>query len=406
MEENKPFRPGEDWVWYSRPVYGKREIDAVVESLEKDWLVPGAYSAQFEAAVAKLFGQGFGLFVNSGSSANMLAVQTLNLPEGGEVVTPACTFSTTVNTIFQSGLEPVLVDVERDTFNVNIDKLEAAITPKTVALMVPQLVGNLNDMPRLRKIVDAHNLKLIEDSCDTIGSTLQGEPTGTHADATTTSFYASHIITAAGGGGMVMFKTKAEADDAKIRRDWGRALPEHFDESPEKRFAFSIGEVPHDGKFLFNRIGYNMKPIELQAAFGLVQLARLPDFSEIRRKNFQTLYDFCKKYPEHFLLPRELPGTVTNWLAFPITIKEASPIRRVDLMRYLEEHKIQTRVLFAGNISKHPAYEKFNFKIHGELTDSDFVLERSLLIGCHHALGDDHITYIIETIEAFLKEKV
>jgi CDP-6-deoxy-D-xylo-4-hexulose-3-dehydrase len=234
---------------------------------------------------------------------------------------------------------------------------------------------------------------------------LNGGPIGIYADATTTSFYASHIITAAGGGGMVMFKTKEFADDAKVRRDWGRALPEHFDESPDKRFAFSLNGVPHDGKFTFNSIGYNFKPIDLQAAFGLVQLSRLPEFSAIRKKNFKRLYDFAAKYPEHFILPREIPGAVTNWLAYPLTIQEGSPIKRVALMRYLEDHKVQTRVLFSGNIARHPAYQNAGLKIGGDLLNSDYILEHSMLLGCHHGLRDEHIDYMLETIGDFLQKQ-
>ncbi|MDO8552931.1 MAG: aminotransferase class I/II-fold pyridoxal phosphate-dependent enzyme [bacterium] len=405
-ETKSSFIPGKDWVWYSRAVYGKREIAAVLESLNSDWLGPGEYTRRFEVAVAKVFGQKFGLFVNSGSSANLLAIDTLQIPRGSEVITPACTFATTVNPLLQCGLIPVLVDIEADTFNIDIDKLEKAITKKTKVLMIPHLVGNLNDMKRLRAIADKHKLKLIEDSCDTIGACIDGKPTGAYADASTTSFYASHIITAAGGGGMLMCKNKEFADDAKMRRDWGRALPEAFDESTDKRFSFSLQGIAHDGKFVFNRIGYNLKPIDLQAAFGLVQLERLPEFARIRRKNFLALNAFFKTYPEHFALPRELPDSDVRWLAYPITLRRESPIKRVNFMRYLEEHKIQTRVLFAGNIARHPAYKETPFRIHGKLTNADMVLERSLLIGCHHGLRDEHIRYVTETVTKFIKEMV
>lgn len=398
----KRFRAGEDWVWYSRAVYGEKEIRAVIESLQSDWLAPGAYAKRFEETVASIFGQNYGLFVNSGSSANMLAVMGMELPLGGEVITPACTFSTTVNPLLQNRLTPVLVDVELDTYNTDITKLEEAISDKTVALMIPHLVGNLNDMERLRTIADKHNLKLVEDSCDTIGSTLDGLPTGTYADASTTSFYASHIITAMGGGGMVMGKTREFFENSKVRRDWGRALPEHYDESPDTRFSFSLGGVPHDGKFVFNELGYNFKPVDAQAAFGLVQLERLPKFAEIRRNNFRALRGFFAQYEEHFILPREIPGCSTNWLAYPITIREGSPVQRVELMRYLEGKKVQTRVLFAGNISRHPAYENAGLRIHDTLPNADYILANSMLIGCHHGLTEAHVAYMTEHIRHFI----
>jgi len=402
MSENQPFTPGKDWVWYSRAVYGEREIAAVLESLNSDWLAPGEYSRKFEAEVSKIFGQNFGLFVNSGSSANTIAIEALELPVGGEVITPACTFSTTVNPLLSAGLVPVLVDVELDTYNTDLTQLESAITEKTVALMIPHLVGNLNDVRKIREIADKHNLKFIEDSCDTIGATFKGQPTGIYSDATTTSFYASHIITAAGGGGMVMFKDKKLADDGKVLRDWGRALPEHFDESPDKRFVFSLQGISHDGKFVFNKRGYNLKPIDLQAAFGLVQLQRLANFSEIRKKNFKIMYDFFAQYPQHFILPRELPDTSTNWLAYPVTIKQGSPIKRVEFMSFLEENKIQTRVLFSGNISRHPAYKDSDFRIHGDLKNADYILENSMLLGCHHGLKQEHLDYVQDKIQEFL----
>ena len=200
-------------------------------------------------------------------------------------------------------------------------------------------------------------------------------------------------------------KKRAEADDAKVRRDWGRALPEHFDESPDKRFAYSLNGVPHDGKFIFNRIGYNFKPVEAQAAFGLVQFSRLPEFSANRRKNFKTLYDFCAQYPQYFILPREIPCGTINWLAFPLTLRSDSSLKRVDLMRFLEGKRVQTRALFSGNIARHPAYQHVGLKVHGDLPNADYILEHSMLLGCHHGLRDEHMDYMLEMIESFIKAK-
>ncbi|MBT4209329.1 MAG: aminotransferase class I/II-fold pyridoxal phosphate-dependent enzyme [Candidatus Komeilibacteria bacterium] len=402
MAENHPFIPGEDWVWYSRAIYGQKEIDSVLESLNSDWLVPGDYSKKFEEAVAEKFGQDYGLFVNSGSSANTLALSIFNFKPGSEVITPACTFATTVNPLLQAGLIPVFIDVELDTYLIDIDKIEGAISDKTVALMIPQLVGNIVDMPRLRTIADKHNLILIEDSCDTVGATIDEVPTGKYADASTTSFYASHIITAAGGGGMVMFKDKDKIKTAKVLRDWGRALPEHADESPDKRFDFTIDGKPHDGKFVFTNLGWNFKGIDLQAAFGLAQLKRLPGFSAIRQKNFVSLNEFFSKYPDHFILPRQLDNVSTNWLAYPVNIKKDSPIQRTDLMRHLEENKIQTRVLFSGNILKHPAYKDIPHRVEGSLENSDTIMTQCILIGCHHGLRQEHLDYVMKTLSEFL----
>ncbi|MDP3697323.1 MAG: DegT/DnrJ/EryC1/StrS family aminotransferase [Candidatus Taylorbacteria bacterium] len=403
--ENHPFIPGKDKVYYSRAIFGEREIAAVLECLNKDWLGIGEYTRKFERKVAEIFGQKSGLFVNSGSSANWLGIRVLGLPLGGEVITPACTFSTTVNPLIESGLVPVFVDVKLDTYNVDIDLVEAAIGSKTVALMIPHLIGNLNDVKRLRQIADDHNLKLIEDSCDTIGGTIRNEPTGRYADVSTTSFYASHIITAMGGGGMVMFKEPAHANLAQTLRDWGRASAEYYDENPDIRFNFFLDDIQYDGKFVFREIGFNFKAIDPQAAFGLVQLSRLDEFDQIRKRNFKILYDFFAGFPEHFVLPRQaVMESDVRWLAFPLTIREGSLIKRTELMLYLEERNIQTRVLFAGNILRHPPYKHINHFVHGDLTNSDMILAQGLLIGCHHGLRNEHLDYIKQAVADYLRK--
>lgn len=403
--ENHPFTPGKDWVFYSRAVFGEKEILTVLESLESDWLGVGPYTSKFEEQVAGIFGQKIGRFVNSGSSANWIGLKILNLPKSAEVITPACTFSTTVNPIIQFGFIPVFVDVELDTYNLNLDLIEEAVSPQTAALIVPHLIGNLNDMRRLRQIADKYDLKLIEDSCDTIGGNIAGEPTGKYADVSTTSFYASHIITAMGGGGMVMFKESAHAELAQILRDWGRASTEYYDEHPDIRFNFYLGDVQYDKKFVFREMGFNFKALDAQAAFGLVQLSRLGEFNKIRRRNFNALYEFFGKFPDHFILPRQaVADTDVHWLAFPITIREDSSVKRTDFMIYLEMHKIQTRVLFAGNILRHPPYRDIQHRVAGTLANSDTILAQSLLIGCHHGLRQEHLDYVMQVVEEYLKK--
>lgn len=403
--ENHPFIPGKDWVFYSRAIFGAREIDAVVKALNEDWLGCGKYSTRLEEIVTKIFGQNIGRFVNSGSSANWIWIKVLNLPVGGEVVTPACTFSTTVNPLIQFGLTPVFVDVELDTYNIGLDLVESAISSKTVALMIPHLVGNLNDLRYLRQIADKYGLKLIEDSCDTIGGTLRGEPTGKYADVSTTSFYASHIVTGMGGGGMVMFKEQEHATSAQILRDWGRASMEYFDEHPDIRFDLYLDGIQYDKKFVFREMGFNFKATDPQAAFCTVQLSRLEEFHLIRKRNFGILYNFFGNFPEHFLLPRQtVADSDVRWLAFPITIHKDSPIKRTDLMLYLEKHKIQTRVLFAGNILRHPPYRNIRHRVVGELTHSDQIMAQSMLIGCHHGLRQEHLDYIMQVVEDYLKK--
>lgn len=403
--KNHPFVPGKDQVLYAQPIYGKQEVQAVIKCLSEGWLGVGRYCKEFEKRVSEIFGQNYGLFVNSGSSANFLAIRALNLPVGGEVITPACTFSTTLNPLLESGLVPVFVDVEADTYNVNLDLVWRAIGPKTVALMIPHLLGNLNDTKRLRQMADIRGLKLIEDSCDTIGGTVRDEKTGKYADASTTSFYATHIMTAMGMGGMVMFKEKSHLDKAQVLRDWGRAAAEPFDEHPDIRFDHHLDGVKYDGKFVFCERGFNFKANDPLAAFGLVQLSRLEEFSLIRKKNFQTMYDFFAEFKEHFILPRQaLHYSDVRWLAFPITIRKDSPIQRTDLMLYLEKKKIQTRVLFAGNILRHPPYKGIKHRVFGELTNSDNILAQSMLIGCHHGLHSKHLEYVMEVVEEYIKK--
>lgn len=403
--ENHPFTPGQDWVFYSRAIFGEKEVAAVVECLNRDWLGVGEYTRKFERKVAEIFGQNHALFVNSGSSANCLGVRALKLKFGGEVITPACTFSTTINPLIESGLIPVFVDVELDTYNIDIGLIERAVSPKTVALMIPHLIGNLNDTKRIRQIADKYSLKLIEDSCDTIGGSINGEPTGKYSDVSVTSFYASHIITAMGGGGMVMFKDESQLKTAKTMRDWGRAASEPFDEHPDIRFNFFLDDIRYDGKFVFKELGFNFKAVEPQAAFGLVQLSRLEEFHKIRSRNFQILCEFFSEFSEHFILPRSaVIGADVRWLAFPITIRESSPVKRTDLMLYLEKHKIQTRVLFSGNILRHPAYPDIKHRVVGELKNSDTILAQSLLIGCHHGLRQEHLDYVMGVISDYLRK--
>ncbi len=404
------FKPGEDWIHYTKAVYGQEEIDAVVKVLKEDWLGNGKYTDAFEERIAASFGKKYGLFVNSGSSANLLAFELMNFPEGAEIITPACTFGTTMSPILMKGLVPVVVDSKLGTYNIDIDKIEDAITFKTVGIIVPHAVGSINDMPRLREICDRYKLKLIEDSCDTHGSKLHGKPTGVWSDITTTSFYASHNMTAGGGGGMVMTDDPEIKRRAKIFRDWGRALPEryeHYEGAFEERYNFNLDDIDYDGKFVFMELGYNMKAVEMQAAFGLIQLQRLSGFNKRRADNFDKLYRFFRKYEKFFVLPETIPGAEAYWLSFPVTVREGSGIARKELLEFFEKNKIQTRLLFAGNIIRHPAYQKLKKKIRivGELTNADYIMKNTFLVACHHGLNDEMLEYLTGKVEEFIKLK-
>jgi CDP-6-deoxy-D-xylo-4-hexulose-3-dehydrase len=410
LEPERKFKAGEDWVYYTKSVYGQEEIDAVVQALKEDWLGNGKYTIEFEKQVAALFGKKYGLFVNSGSAANLLAFELLNFAPGAEIITPALTFGTTIAPIVQKGLVPVLVDSKVGSYNIDIDLVEKAITYKTVAIMLPQIMGNLNDMPRLRELCDRYKLKLIEDSCDSLGGKLQGQPSGSWSDITTTSFYASHNITAGGGGGMIMTDDKDLITRAKVLRDWGRALPEHYEHYEgafEERYNFKLDGIDYDGKFAFLEVGYNMKAVEMQAAFGLAQLKRLEMFNKIRSANFEKIFRFFRKYEEFFILPEQLPGAEVYWLAFPVTIREESGIVRKELLQWLETNHIQTRVLFSGNILRHPAYRsrQNSMRAATDLKNADFTMKNTFLVAAHHGLNDDMIGHLTLKVEEFLKQK-
>lgn len=394
-KKTKAFRPGLDRILYAQAVYNHEEIDAVVNALKHEWLGPGKITQEFEIKIARIFGKKYGLFVNSGSSANLLAIEIANLKTGSEIITQACAFPTTINPIIQKGLVPVFVDSELGTYNINPNKIESAITQKTKAIFVANTLGNINDMPKIANICKKHNLLFIEDSCDTIGSKFKDKPTGHWSDITTTSFYAPHHITAAGSGGMIMTHNSNLIKEAKILRDWGRSLPENNDRNLEERFNFKIKNVEYDGKFTFAKIGYNFKPIEIQAAFGLAQLKKLPRFNKQRAKNFQRLFNFFKDFEDYFILPKTHKNAEVYWLAFPLTIKEDSGINRSEIVHYLEKHNIQTRPIFSGNIIHHEPYKKIKCRIPTNLVNSDLILEQGLLIGCHHGMTDEMLNYML-----------
>ena len=350
-------------VPYALAVYGKPEIQAVNRVLGNPArIAPGNAVKEFERKIAGLFGKKYGVMVNSGSSANLLALEALNLPKGSEVITPVLTFATTVAPIIQKGLVPVFVDVKEGTYVININQIESLITKKTKALMIPSLIGNLPDLARLKAIAEKHNLYFIEDSCDTLGATFQGKPTGYYSHISTTSFYASHIITTAGAGGMVCFHDPLLAKKALVLSSWGResALFGVYEKSEDikKRFESVLNGKHYDAKFIFSELGYNFQSAELNGAFGLEQLKRLKGFAKRRQSNFSELAKFFKQYQRFFVLPQQDPRTKTSWLAFPLMIKQGAPFSRYELTKYLEENNIQTRPVFTGNILKQPAFSK------------------------------------------------
>ena len=399
---SKKFVPGQDKIYYAQAVYGDDEIEAVVQCLKEGWLGMGKYVSEFQDKVAKVFGKQYGIVVNSGSSANYAALKALNLPIGSEVITPACTFATTYSTIVMNGLLPVVADSNLGDYNLDLSKLESMLSPKTKAVLVPHTLGSLNDMATLSKFCKENNLYLMEDSCDTIGGSFGGKPTGAWSDVTTSSFYASHHITAAGGGGIVCVNDPELARHTYAYREWGRAA-QHDSEDIDVRFTAEHTGVHYDKKFTYTHMGHNLKPVEVMFAFGLVQLKKLPQVVEARKKVFDSLRDFFKSHEEYFILPEEHPDAKVTWLAFPLTIRDGAPFERFELIKFLESRNIQTRLLFAGNILRHPAYEDLPHRVVGDLTNADKIMRDSLVIGAHHGMTPEMVDYVKETFEEFLR---
>ena len=374
-------------IWYApnkKEAYGQKEIQAVVDCLNDGWLAGfGPKSIQFENEVSSLFGKKHGLFVNSGSSAILLGIHALNLNPGDEVITPACTFSTTVAPIIQCGLKPVFCDVEIGTYVPSPDQVCEKITDKTRLIILPNLIGS---KPNWAEIKRRTNVILFEDSADTITYTPE-------TDLATTSFYSSHLITAGGSGGMLMVNSEAHLKRATMFRDWGRIGDNS--EDVKTRFEYSIDGIPYDYKFLYGAIGYNMKSSEMNAAFGLVQLDRIEEIREKRKTVFNRYIENLEDIKEHIVLPINTYNS--DWLAIPFMYKN-----RLELLTFLEEHNIQTRVCFAGNVTRHPVYREYL----EEFKNSDRIMAEGFLLGAHHGMTIEDVYYVTDKIKEFIQNNV
>lgn len=374
-------------VWYAPnkfESYGEEEIKAVEACLRDGWLAGfGPRSIEFEQKIAKRFGKKYGVFVNSGSSACLLAVAALNLPKGCKIITPACTFSTTLAPIIQLGFRPVFVDVGLTTYVPTVADIIAAIDNDVKAIMVPNLIGNKPDWAGLKaelKRLGREDIYVIEDSADTITHTEQ-------TDIATTSFYASHIITAGGTGGMVMFNSKEHVERALQYRDWGRIGDNS--EIMDDRFNHKVDGIPYDHKFLYGVLGYNMKCSEMSAAFGLVQLDRFEDYKHKRRTNFERYLENLKDV-EELILPDD--SVEPNWLAIPLQTE-----KRLELLTFLEANNIQTRVTFAGNVTRHPVYREYL----QPFANADAIMKNGFLLGAHHGMTVEDVDYVCNKIKEF-----
>ncbi len=396
-------------IYYGKAVYDNKEINAVIGVLKNEslTLIDGNKVKELERVVSRIFGKKYGLMVNSGSSANLLALSSFKFKKGSEIITPNLTFSTTVAPIYQLGLIPHFVGVEENKFLADAMQIEKCINKKTVAIMIPNLLGNIADWERINKIAKKYKLKVIEDSADTIGYTINKKNAGKYSDVVTNSFYASHIINGAGTGGIVCFNDFDLYQKAKLLRGWGRSSATFNEsESVNKRFNVKIAGIDYDAKYIFSDLGYNFLPSEISAAFALEQIKKLKNNIKIRNKNFEYLKKFFSKYNQYFKLPEQNKGVVTPWLAFPLVIKKNKIFNRKKMQIYFEKNNIQTRTIFTGNILKQPVMKNKNFKKHSmcDYVAND-VMKNGILLGCHQGMIMSDLKYICRTFEKFLKKR-
>ncbi len=392
-------------IYYGKAVYDSKEINAVIKVLKNSSLslVDGKNVKILEKKVSKIFGKKYGLMVNSGSSANLLALASFNFKKNSEIITPNLTFSTTVAPIYQLGLVPHFIGVEKNKFLADPSQIERCINKKTVAIMIPNLLGNIANWKRIKSIANKYKLKVIEDSADTIGYTINLKNAGKYSDVTTNSFYASHIINGAGTGGIVCFNDFKLYQKAKLLRGWGRSSAT-FNESEDinKRFNIKVSGINYDAKYIFSELGYNFLPSELSAAFAIEQIKKLTNNIKTRNKNFDYLKNFFGKY-DFFKLPEQYPGVKTPWLAFPLVIKKNKYFNRRDLQIFFEKNNIQTRTIFTGNILKQPVMKNRYYKKHPQCDKiANDVMKNGILLGCHQGMKKGELDYICKTFKKII----
>jgi CDP-6-deoxy-D-xylo-4-hexulose-3-dehydrase len=415
--QRQPFQPGDTRIHYAGRVYDEREIVALVDASLDFWLTLGKNGLAFEGAFAEFLGVSHALMVNSGSSANLVAVATLcsrqndrPLLPGDEVITPAATFPTTIAPLVQYDLVPVFVDCRPGTYNVDADELEKAISDRTRALFLPHMLGNACQMDRITDIVDRHDLYVIEDVCEAMGSRFGGRLLGTFGHLSTFSFYPSHHITT-GEGGIVATNDPALAKTARSIRDWGRdCWCSHRTLGPNgacgRRYSHPVPGVPgtYDHKYLYSNVGYNLRPTDMQAALGLVQLGRFAEFEEARKANFRYLYQGLSQFEEFLILPTWDEQTDACWFAFPLTVRDSAPFTRNDLVKWLEGRGVETRFLMAGNILRQPGFTHIEHRKVGDLPNTEQVMRSAFFVGVYPGLDRARLNYVVEQFGTFLDQ--
>lgn len=410
----KKFNPGETVVRYAGRVFDSAEICSLVDASLDFWLTEGRFTEEFELDFAEFIDCEYATFVNSGSSANLLALTSLTshllgenrLKPGDEVITVAAGFPTTLNPILQNGLIPVFLDIEPGTYNIKVENLAEAITPKTRAIFIAHTLGNPFNLEQILKIVKAHNLWLVEDCCDALGSNYNNKKVGTFGHVATCSFYPAHHITT-GEGGMVFTNNEQIARAVKSFRDWGRDCYCKGGENNTcgTRFSGQHGTLPkgYDHKYVYSHIGYNLKATDMQAAIGVEQMKKLPSFIAARKENFQRWQNVFSKYDKYFIRPVATPNSDPAWFGYPVTIKKDAPFTRNELTNFLDKNKVETRNLFAGNLLRQPAYSNIEHRVEGDLSNTDFIMNNTFFLGTYPGLTLPQIEYAESVIERFIR---
>jgi CDP-6-deoxy-D-xylo-4-hexulose-3-dehydrase len=412
----RPFEAGVSPAPVNGRVFDASDVRSLVDSALEFWLTTGRFNAAFQARLAKRIGVRSALTVNSGSSANLVAFSALTSPllreraiqPGSEVITAAAGFPTTVNPALHWGMVPVFVDIGIPSYNIDVEAVAAAITPKTRAIMVAHTLGNPFDAPALAALAEKHDLFLVEDCCDALGATIGGRHVGTFGDIGTLSFYPAHHITM-GEGGAVFTGDPVLRRAAEAFRDWGRDCycEPGQDNTCGRRFDWQLGDLPYgyDHKFTYSHLGFNLKITDMQAAVGLAQMDHLEDFIAARRRNFDLLKAGLAELEEVFILPEATAGTEPSWFGFLLTVRDGAPFTRDEIVQHLNANKIGTRLLFAGNLTRQPYMKGRDFRVHGDLSNSDKVMRDAFWIGLYPGLSPAHIAYMVETIRTFVRTK-
>lgn len=415
--KNKSFYPGETEIPYGGRVFDENELISLIDASLDFWLTEGRFAKQFEKEFAKFLNVNHCLLTNSGSSANLLAISALTSPKlgkkrlkpGHEVITTACAFPTTIAPIIQNNLIPVFIDIELGTYNIKTDMIEAALTENTKAIFLAHTLGNPFDIEKIMDIAHKYDLWIIEDNCDALGSKYNGRYTGTFGHIATYSFYPPHHITMGEGGAVT-------TNDIYLRkiiesfRDWGRDCwcKPGCDNTCGKRFSWQLGNLPfgYDHKFIYSHLGYNLKITDMQAAIGVEQLKKLPSFIQARRKNWEAFYKEIKIYENYFILPQNVENVEPCWFGFLLTVRDEAFFSRNDIVNYLEKNKIATRMLFAGNIIRHPCFQNINYRVHSNLNNTDYIMNNTFWIGIYPGITDMMLDFVINKFHMFFKNIV